>query len=118
MREIKFRAWERSRKRMLIVMTLVRKEQAPFCLCREKTEGTSEAISTYTLDLMEYTGLKDKNGKKIYEGDIVVASWHWTKPHVIVWPDDYYSIIEFAIKDEITILGNIYENPELLEEEK
>ena len=83
----------------------------------------SDTIST---DVMQYTGLKDRDGKEIYEGDVVeVEEWrtksdkngsHW-KWYVYAvsfqnqqWlPDDL---------DGARIIGNIYENPELLEEIK
>lgn len=83
--------------------------------------------------IMQYTGLKDKNGKEIYEGDILNSMNDnpeydiWTyKDHknlIVKWsemyasfnglPDyDYNSVYSF---EHIEIIGNIYENPELLE---
>ena len=99
---------------------------------------------------MQYTGLKDKNGKKIYEGDIVRNHWYSVSGNFLgrnwvvkygghsVHGQDYYSNYadgfyfdsESGVDDEtyniqclpcdeggkFEIIGNIYENPELLEE--
>ena len=67
----------------------------------------------------QYTGLKDKNGQRIFEGDIL--SLRAGRPHVVRFEDGSFILedsaipISFAIKFEI--IGNIYDNPKFLKEE-
>lgn len=76
----------------------------------------------------QYTGLRDKNGKEIYEVDIV--GFKWTKRRYVVTyrlydasfvleNDEWEEIIHLSLdKDDFEVFGNIHENPELLEEGK
>jgi hypothetical protein len=57
----------------------------------------------------EYTGLKDKNDKEIYEGDILDFE---DDRIVVYWADGFYP--KHGMYDECEIIGNIYETPELL----
>lgn len=112
MREIKFRAWwagdehkntEGGEPCMLFVGDGLG-TTSPLDCCRYATEGQP-------VTLMQYTGLKDKNGVEIYEGDVVYIAgygdYHAEFPFMIL----YDAAPENDIGD---ILGNIYENPELL----
>lgn len=92
-REIKFRAWDDEEK-------MIRKSWTR--IAPEETRG---------LVLMQYTGLKDKNGKEIYEGDIleiekIDGKVRGTAGMGTAYSDYWAGVLE--------IIGNIYENPELL----
>ena len=110
MREIKFRAWDIEKKQMLHIHTLFLKNKDEIC-----PPGI----------LMQYTGLKDKNGKEIYEGDIVRHPIY-SKNLSIIWHDGKYVSMFVASYDGkhgletialtvCEVIGNIYENPELCE---
>lgn len=123
-REIKFRAWDKKRKTMWfqdgdwIFDSEYDDLCFPFNFKRNIVDGNSDSF-----DLMQFTGLLDKNGKLIYEGDIVKAI---DVSSAVEWADEGYWMICRPGTADIDLLGNhisvcevignIYENPELLKE--
>ena len=128
MREIKFRAWLKEERKMVNVETLFIGINR-LCFGNSKTEDLFFR-DFEEVELMQYTGLKDKNSKEIYEKDIISCNKY---KNVVVFfengcfkvrypKNDTTNIIctldTFLEKYKCKISGNIYENPELLEENK
>ncbi len=67
--------------------------------------------------VMQYTGLKDKNGKEIYEGDILQNISFKECIGVMEWLEKDACFTRFYPLFNFEIIGNIYENPELINEE-
>lgn len=117
MREIKFRAWDKINKK-IINDVMVHFNGLPAAINNDHM-----AIN---YELMQYTGLKDKNGKKIYESDICIGlmdgGLDYTSVKFVVeyniasFEDSYFHRPLMSEKQNLEVIGNIYENPELLEE--
>ncbi len=134
MREIKFRAWDKDGKIMVFSM-----------------DGFVEDFDVFSIgdwcnkagyELMQYTGLKDVNGKEIYEGDVVEwddnSKGRWRRRCVVGWEQSHYTLngyfydanikgskrhaIEFSFGSfmyesdgELEVIGNIHEHSQLME---
>ena len=112
-REIKFRAWGINTKKLY----------KPFELkdIMKRLIESDETIAKF--ELMQYTGLKDKNGKEIYEGDIIEQN---DKIGEVTFANGKFQLyknvefgsgfcdIDYRSVVYVEIIGNIYKNPELL----
>jgi len=126
MREIKFRAWDKKSEYMYDPDD---NNMEMFMYLDGLLYYDGDPTENYIL--MQYTGLKDKNGKEIYEGDIVKAKLNGSFIGVVVYERGSFKIEEkMDIKNRpyilleqwnqedwktTEVLGNIYENPELIE---
>lgn len=126
MREIKFRAWDKMEKRMARKIVDLRFNSKGLYAVIVDHMGFDFKRRANDVELMQYTGLKDRNGKEIFEGDIVNCSRGC--PHEVYFEDEYGGTYvggmpAFYLKGLLTgyawtgseeIIGNIHENPELL----
>ena len=122
MREIKFRAWHKKRKRWYHVFHWHKGDTVDTITILPSFNGDETLFVGEDVDLMQFTGLKDKNGMEIWERDIVkfpnpnpvnqyICEVEW-RP--LGGYDPFHSIGYHPTNWEV--IGNIYENPELLQE--
>ena len=117
MRTIKFRIWNKFLEKM--------SEPKKLCIDAELNAFYIDKPPHHDFELMQFTGLEDKNAKEIYEGDIVIAKETIDYNFKIIFKEGMFIGFNEKCEDFDTIyaqnfesfevIGNIYENPELLE---
>ena len=133
MREIKFRAWDEANNEMVYSdkedCFYINTKGVLFMYSKKPTKKGEDYHKDY--NVMQYTGLKDKNGVEIFEGDLLrvldnkngVLQVEFKNAYVGGWvlthnsTDDWLSLGARKSED-IEVIGNKYENPELLGETK
>ncbi len=114
MREIKFRVYNKTQAKMSAPFTLID------LMCVE-VPLLSGSVMTDEIEWLQYTGLKDKNGVEIYEGDVM--RWHNslvpkgadpTALSTVRW-SNRYAMFD-GIRRTGEVIGNKYENPELVKD--
>ena len=142
MREIKFRTWNGKK---IVQVNKIDFDKMELDFEGVKSDRPNEIIIKLRPELMQFTGLKDKNGKDIYEGDILKAIYSkgygkgnaWFEKSVVVEVEDSSYGYEFVYKtikivkrvtnkdllkdwdmySEFLVIGNRFENPELIKED-
>lgn len=120
MRELKFRVWWKN-------------DSKPSIYTEDDLFDDTWTMSEY-IAIEQYTGLKDKNGKEIYEGDIIREKWfdedvrrgenrvgkveYFTDGFVCWFVGGRFIPLGMFPVSHIEVIGNIHDNPELLKKEK
>ena len=130
----KFRAWQKTWEEMGWIACIRYKksgEIARLSFRRNINDGNiyGGLVNLDEIELMQSTGLKDKNGKEIFEGDILKSNKYITS---VFYEDGAYcvkfrrtpnttvtmNVISFIEKYKTKVIGNIYENPEFVKDKE
>ena len=123
MREIKFRAWDIKNNKMIRSVGFSDSDCGRVIHCEAYMVGGGETYSIWSgketlYELMQFTGLFDKNGKEIFEGDILKAESGFGEYSIS--EVDYCALVGLTKRlveigtQHLEIIGNIYSNPDLL----
>lgn len=133
----KFRAWDKVNKKLKQVYSINFDKNGEIESIKEEYTEPNEIYAMFDIgyfELMQSTGLQDKNGVEIYEGDIVEFKYPYDKriktKGIIVWNDDKacfgismkettekYELYRITAENYLTVIGNVHQNSELVEDE-
>jgi len=124
MRTIKFRAWDKDEKKMMVPAQIEWRDGQIF-----RIDDGHDWVIARAYELMQFTGILDKNEKEIYEGDILQSKAKTQEGIVYVvfdegsfwfmWDKDNGFTYDWLVRNQgekfsFEVTGNIYENPALL----
>lgn len=143
-REIKFRVWDKDRKKFAKQITSLKFDRdgnINLVVYLDRVNKTREILDNEKIycnnfEIMQYTRLKDKNGREIYEGDILYRKYNDSSESVgsVFWGESdqhneeiqtwcikletgvYW--VDRSVCEQYEVIGNIYSNPELLRGEE
>lgn len=130
----KYRAWDSANKEMFKDTFAITENGQVVVVEQESVASSPDYVFVYHLVIMQSTGLKDKNGKEIFEGDILACKTDDEVINLNIFWDEERALFMFESKKyneqeplaelvenntyPFEIIGNIYENPELLEDKE
>ena len=119
MKGVNYRAWDKRNKKWFHPSLFILTDDGFYEDYRSFDDGLS--LFYYEYELLRNTGLIDKNGNKIFEGDILQwdeIEWGDSFNELVKWDYEQLSLREVDWSCHCKIVGNKFDNPELLEDEK
>jgi len=127
MRIIKFRAWDKLNKTMVKKDFFIHNNGLPVIM----DSMVGDFMELESCVLMQYTGLKDENGKEIYESDLVLFEFgnHQKAVLIVNFYNAHFIVVDklrtghedlwkCLTRGSLEVIGNLFENPELFKEDK